>query len=104
MSTLYHCTLSSPLGALTLYSDGISLLRLSFSPVNDPNVSCPLLEEAQAQLTAYFNGTLSRFSLPLAPQGTPFQRRVWTELQTIPYGITISYYDLALRLDRKSVV
>ena len=56
------------------------------------------------QLDAYFAGELEAFDLPLAPHGTPFQQRVWDELTRIPYGETISYLELALRLgDRKLV-
>lgn len=58
----------------------------------------PLLREAKRQLREYFAGSRSRFDLPLAPAGTLFQRRVWEELQKIPYGETISYGTLAARI------
>jgi len=48
-----------------------------------------------AQLNAYFTGELREFDLPLAPEGTPFQQTVWQALQTIPYGTTSTYGDLA---------
>jgi len=54
-----------------------------------------VLAEAVNQLDAYFAGRLRAFDLPLAPVGTPFQQRVWTALQRIPYGETVSYADLA---------
>jgi len=54
--------------------------------------------EAKRQLTAYFEGNLSDFDLPLSMQGTPFQQRVWDELTRIPYGTTISYGELARRI------
>lgn len=54
--------------------------------------------EAVRQLRAYFAGELRRFELPLAPEGTPFQQRVWRELLNIPYGETISYGELARRI------
>jgi len=50
-----------------------------------------LLREAQRQIQAFFLGELIVFDLPLAPKGTPFQRRVWQHLGSIPYGKTISY-------------
>jgi methylated-DNA-[protein]-cysteine S-methyltransferase len=50
---------------------------------------------AVSQLAAYFNGTLTEFDLPLAPEGTPFQRKVWDGLRAIPYGQTVSYGELA---------
>jgi methylated-DNA-[protein]-cysteine S-methyltransferase len=55
----------------------------------------PLLHELARQLRAYFAGTLRRFDLPLDPQGTPFQKRVWQHLETIPFGATQSYRQVA---------
>lgn len=46
----------------------------------------------------YFAGRRTEFDLPLAPEGTPFQRAVWRQLQDIPYGETISYGELARRV------
>ena len=54
--------------------------------------------EARAQLEDYFAGRRRTFDLPLAPVGTPFQRRVWEALREIPYGETVSYGVLAARL------
>ena len=51
-----------------------------------------------AELDAYFAKTLTRFSLPLKPRGTPFQREVWDQLSKIPYGTCISYGDIAKAL------
>jgi methylated-DNA-[protein]-cysteine S-methyltransferase len=56
------------------------------------------LQEAIRQLRAYFAGKLENFDLPLAPEGTPFQRAVWKLLCDIPYGETISYGELARRV------
>ena len=56
------------------------------------------------QLDAYFAGELSEFDLPLAPHGTPFQRRVWDELSRIPFGETTSYSELARRLGDPKLV
>jgi methylated-DNA-[protein]-cysteine S-methyltransferase len=56
------------------------------------------LAEAVRQLRAYFAGELREFNLALAPEGTPFQLRVWRELCNIPYGTTISYGELARRV------
>jgi methylated-DNA-[protein]-cysteine S-methyltransferase len=63
-----------------------------------------LLRRAAEQLTAYFEGRRRRFSLPLAPVGTPFQRRVWEALREIPYGETISYSELAKRTGRPRAI
>ena len=59
-----------------------------------------LLERVARQLDQYFAGRRREFDLPLDPHGTPFQRTVWSELGRIPYGQTISYGQLAQRIDR----
>jgi methylated-DNA-[protein]-cysteine S-methyltransferase len=58
------------------------------------------LEHVRVQLDEYFAGTRDAFDLELAPDGTPFQLEVWDELRRIPYGETISYGELAARVDR----
>jgi methylated-DNA-[protein]-cysteine S-methyltransferase len=62
----------------------------------------PLLGDTKRQITSYFAGRRERFELPLAPQGTPFQKRVWKKLLTIPYGMTWAYSELACRLSKPS--
>jgi len=56
--------------------------------------------EAKSQLRAYFGGELREFSLPLDPQGTPFQHRVWRALRAIPFGQTQTYGELARGIGR----
>lgn len=63
-----------------------------------------LLNSAKQQLLAYFSGELQTFDLPLAPQGTEFQERVWQALQGIEYGQTCSYGDLANQLNQPKAV
>ena len=55
----------------------------------------PLIQKAALQLREYFDGRRTAFDLPLAPCGTGFQNAVWKALQTIPYGQTRSYKDIA---------
>lgn len=100
-----HTVMDSPVGALTLVAtDGVLSgmymvdqrhrpLAETFGPRDDTQSG-----DAIEQLHAYFAGDLKEFDLPLAMTGTPFQRRVWTELQQIPYGETISYGELAERV------
>ena len=61
-------------------------------------VETPLIKKAATQLAEYFAGTRAKFDLPLAPAGTEFQRSVWRALQTIPFGETCSYMDIATRI------
>ena len=58
----------------------------------------PLLAEAMRQLAEYFAGERREFELPLAPEGTPFMRRVWAELVKVPYGATATYGEIAERI------
>lgn len=58
-------------------------------------IETPLLKMANQQLGEYLIGKRKRFDLPLAPQGTEFQHKVWRVLQEIPYGETCSYKDVA---------
>jgi methylated-DNA-[protein]-cysteine S-methyltransferase len=64
----------------------------------------PLLQETEAQLSAYFDGRLRAFDLPLDTGGTVFQRSVWSELQRIPYGQTRSYRDVASAIGKANAV
>lgn len=58
----------------------------------------PLLAEAMRQLAEYFAGERREFELPLAPEGTPFMRRVWAELVKVPYGATATYGEIVERI------
>lgn len=81
-------------GAITaLYLPGRPVPRIISRPT-------PLLEEGRRQLLEYLAGERQTFDLPLAPAGTPFQREVWKALQTIPYGQTRSYGDIARQIGR----
>jgi methylated-DNA-[protein]-cysteine S-methyltransferase len=101
------CEISTPVGRLRLAGDESGLRSISFqnrfrpaAPAESPLRSEEPFRDAIAQLEAYFAGALRRFDLPLAPEGTAFQREVWSALTAIPYGETVSYGELARRLGR----
>jgi methylated-DNA-[protein]-cysteine S-methyltransferase len=99
---LYTKIEPSPIGPLRLVSDGHALVELSLPGTfahRSPSGADVVLEEAAAQLRAYFSGQLRDFDLPLAPHGTPFQQRVWRALRQIPYGRTCSYSEIAALID-----
>jgi methylated-DNA-[protein]-cysteine S-methyltransferase len=87
-------SLLTPLGDLTLSEEDGAIVALDWGRGRDQQPT-PLLEMARAQLQAYFDGSLAAFTLPLAPPGTGFQRRLWALLQTIPAGETRSYGAIA---------
>lgn len=55
-----------------------------------------LLQQLVTQLASYFEGTSETFDLPVLLQGTDFQKRVWQALSEIPYGVVVSYKDIAI--------
>ena len=92
--------IDSPVGRLSIAVAGGGVVRIAWSdheagePQAQPGET-PLLARAAQQLSEYFAGTRRDFDLPLDPAGTPFQRRVWTEMARIPFGATESYGALA---------
>ena len=87
----------SPIGPIEIRATDTAVSRLEF--IGELPADCairhPLLEEAQRQLDAYFSGALHRFDLPLALDGTAFQRQVWQQLLSVGYGETASYQAIA---------
>jgi methylated-DNA-[protein]-cysteine S-methyltransferase len=100
-----YCYLASPVGSLLIAGDESAVRRISFPKNGKParpernwtEASRGVVSEAVQQLREYFAGRRQEFDLPLMPEGTPFQRKVWRCLQEIPYGQTISYAELAKR-------
>jgi methylated-DNA-[protein]-cysteine S-methyltransferase len=103
----YTCTLPTPLGDVTLAAAGGKLTGLWFvgqkyypadaaSWTNQPDY--PVFVQARAWLEAYFAGKKELPELPLAPQGTPFQREVWKILLAIPPGGVTTYGQIAAQL------
>ena len=107
-----HIVVPSPIGSLTLVAEhgrltglymdthgrqpGSDVLGGTGDPADQP------FAPAVRQLEDYFAGRLTAFDLPLEPAGTQFQRRVWAALETIPYGETWSYGQLARAIGHAS--
>jgi methylated-DNA-[protein]-cysteine S-methyltransferase len=91
--------------ALEANAAGLTAIRFHADGKTDSEAkTSPLLLEAASQIRAYFDGRLRVFDLPLDPSGTDFQRRVWAELQNIPFGETRSYRDIACALGSPNYV
>lgn len=90
--------MNSPLGTLEIEAEAGTITAIEFVEGAPTSTDDTLLLEAVNQLRQYFEGARDRFELPLAPKGTDFQRRVWRELERIPFGTTISYGELARRV------
>ena len=104
---IYTAHYTSPLGGITLASDGMTLTGLYFDGERDfPDLSAahkkdlPVFGEVMRWLDLYFAGKEPDFMPPLAPVGTTFQQAVWEILRTIPYGGTMTYGAIAKRLEK----
>lgn len=110
-SVLTYDVVPTPIDRLIVASDGSAIVGVWMANATpdderwaDRRGTDDLLVEAREQLTAYFAGRRRTFELPLAPNGTDFQRRVWSALRKIPFGTTISYADLARRVSSVAAV
>ena len=102
--------LETPIGRLLVARDaaGVRLIHFVGPAEAGPYVESDwqqrddAFDDVATQLAEYFGGGRRVFELPLAPDGTPFQLRVWNALVEIPYGETISYGQLASRIGQRS--
>src|SRR5438270_6027580 len=88
-------SIPSPVGPLTIEEQDDKIVAISWTNGMPAGNGSPLLDEAARQLLDYFAGKRSHFDLPLAPAGSPFEKRVRNAMQKIPYGETRCYGDLA---------
>lgn len=104
---LYYKKISSPLGEITLRSDGESLTGLWFADdkhygdkdIQDAqNAELPVFALAEKWLAEYFAGCEPKVNVPLQFTGSDFQESVWKILQKIPYGSLITYGDIACEI------
>ena len=100
-----YTQIESPVGPLLLVGDERELREILFVNGRHPARPDPAwksdpapFQKTIAQLQDYFAGKREEFDLPLAPEGTPFQQKVWKRLCDIPYGETISYGELARQI------
>ena len=87
-------SLHTPVGEVTISEDGGAIVALDWGRGRDQEAT-PLLCQARDELQEYFDGKRMSFNLPLAPEGSDFQKRVWAALCAIPPGETRSYADIA---------
>ena len=115
-----HSLIETPIGVMVAYATekGICLLEFTdrkkfdkqiaglntFAEVNLREVENRHIEFLEKELSQYFEGSLKEFSVDLDMIGTPFQKKVWNQLLTIPYGKTVSYIDQARAMGIESSV
>lgn len=107
MSSLRYSYHPSPVGSILMAGDESALWYLSFptgskkmDPANSWQRDDSFFTEVASQLDAYFAAELQQFELSLHHEGTEFQRSVWDALHTIPYGETLTYGELAMRIKK----
>jgi len=108
---MYYCYFDTPIGELLLAGEDDALSMIGFpkgSMRRDPEADWIYnekpLRQARQQLEEYFAGTRKEFDLPLKLIGTEFQVDVLQALQDIPYGVTVSYGEIAKRIGRPKAV
>lgn len=92
---------NSPIGWLEINSSGKTLDAIRFldtEPEVADNTANSFNRKVIKQLTEYFNRERTNFSIPVNPEGTDFQKMVWSKLQDIPFGQTVTYGQLAKKL------
>ncbi len=108
---MYLNKYDSPLGMITMVSDGTALTGLWFEGQKYFMASCteaiekkdlPVFAEVKLWLDQYFSGQIPGFLPPLRPKGTAFQLTVWDLLMKIPYGETVTYKEIAERAALKT--
>lgn len=108
---LYTSHYASPLGGMTLVSDGTALVGLYFDgqkyaaeglDATHTQKNLPIFKEVRRWLDVYFSGRKPDFTPPIAPAGTAFQQSVWEILRTIPYGETTTYGAIARRIEQNT--
>jgi methylated-DNA-[protein]-cysteine S-methyltransferase len=98
-------TLETPVGPVTIVGDDGAISEVHLGPTEVDRQwrqDRAAVGDARDQLTAYFAGDLTTFSLRLRPTGSPFQQAVWEQLRLIPYGEVTTYGEIARRLGRPS--
>ena len=102
--SINYTTYESPLGTLTLYATASALVGLTFPTqsihflepvVIDETISSSILRQTIQWLDQYFGRQVPIITIPLDPQGTEFQQKVWDQLQHIPYGTSLTYGELS---------
>ena len=105
--TLFYKEIESPVGKLKLVASSNALVAVLWKRERPNRVKLdtmtldpqhPILLETERQLAEYFSGERIQFDLPLQPDGSEFQKKVWQALREIPFGQTRSYLDLAKAL------
>lgn len=108
MQTIEKTFYKSPLGLIMIVADKKGITEIDFvngkQRVASSVTSSKFLTDCIKQLDEYFQGKRKKFELKLNPQGTEFQKKVWKELSKIPFGKTLSYGEVAQKINNPKAV
>jgi methylated-DNA-[protein]-cysteine S-methyltransferase len=99
MKSVQRAFIKTPIGFLDIAGTEKGLQQINFLDFKVRLKRMPAcLKMAADQLEEYFAGKLTKFTVPLDLEGTPFQLKVWEEVQKIPFGSTLTYVDIAKKM------
>ena len=104
MTAIAREYLDTPAGTVEVCADADNIISVEFVSRTKQAAPNTLTRKALKQLKDYFAGKRKTFELPLKQQGTDFQHQVWKALQSIPFGATCSYVDIAKKIKRPKAV
>ena len=110
MHTKFEHIYTSPIGRIKIVADNDCIQALTFVEAtetlshSDEIESPAVIHQCIDELIEYFNGTRTKFTVPIHQEGTDFQQKVWKELYEVPFAKTMSYAELAKKLGDTKVI
>ena len=99
MRKKYYGYYNSPIGILEIITSDNALISAMFiEEVKENTGESPILKETIKQFDEYFKGTRKEFDIKCETNGTEFRKKVWQALMGIPYGVTLSYKEMAIKI------
>ncbi len=95
----------SPIGPLTITSNGKVITEVRFGKhTKETTTKDKILKQCKKELQQYFSEKWTTFTVPVAPEGTDFQKKIWKQMLRVPFGKTISYGELAKHAGRPKAI
>lgn len=96
----HYIVCQTTLATFTIVEENEQIIGIQFGNQAISEESTPLLLEAKKQIEEYIDGKRNTFSLPYHYQGSPFQNQVWKVIESIPYGQTLTYQEIAKKMGK----
>ncbi|WP_459501181.1 methylated-DNA--[protein]-cysteine S-methyltransferase [Bacillus sp. C1] len=101
---MYRAYYESEIGLLEITANDEGIISVIFVEERKEENKNQIVEQCIAELDEYFNQQRTEFTVPLSAVGTPFQKKVWDALYTIPYGVSVSYLNIGEKIDNIKAV